>query len=707
MTEEPRLWLIRARNGEWTDDFVENGYVGIGYNLDGVDMSNVKTLDEVREIYAKENTGNTNEQSNRNRSSQIAAFHLDVKKDDFVVTPGVGGKIVRYGRFSSDDTYYVDDADGLPCRNRRRVDWAPRILSGDDLPPTILTIQGTVRQIRNDANKAAFLELIKGYRPEDSWVPFHLEVGKKLVEGEWWLEDKREDLVDLIQRLREADPEGTTESNETYDPFNFYQAFCQRQSGQDRTECFEILRNELALDTELPDGSTKVWSINSDYRVRESLDFDQLDAFWKMLRAAFSTDPAKDDSCRKEFIDAYNRVHSTYAVRPNRWARILSTWLYLIDPRKFVYTHRFEQLGLLDDLGLDYWASGTDGDYGAGYVRALARAKELATQAGLTLLDVNRESTTREMLGLGPFIGPGEDTYDVEAMLDEGVFLERSGLERMLTILRSKRNLILQGPPGVGKTFIARKLAYVLMGSKTENRITSVQFHQSYSYEDFVGGFRPDVEDGQMVFTRQDGPFLEMCAAAQANPDDAYVMLIDEINRGNLSRVFGELLMLIEADKRKPEFAVKLQHRPDDDEGFFVPENVYIIGTMNLADRSLTGMNVAMRRRFGFVDLKPQFKQSVFANWLARETDMPPEWREWINSKMFDLNQTIAKHPSLNENYAVGHSFFCPRERTPEEGWNEWYETVVEYEIRPLLREYWFDDPDTANDEANKLLRNG
>ena len=163
MAEEPRLWLIRARNGEWTDDFVENGYVGIGYNLDGVDMSNVKTLDEVREIYAKENTGNTNEQSNRNRSSQIAAFHLDVKKDDFVVTPGVGGKIVRYGRFSSDDTYYVDDADGLPCRNRRRVDWAPRVLSGDDLPPTMLTIQGTVRQIRNDTNKAAFFELIRGY----------------------------------------------------------------------------------------------------------------------------------------------------------------------------------------------------------------------------------------------------------------------------------------------------------------------------------------------------------------------------------------------------------------------------------------------------------------------------------------------------------------------------------------------------------------
>ncbi len=319
------------------------------------------------------------------------------------------------------------------------------------------------------------------------------------------------------------------------------------------------------------------------------------------------------------------------------------------------------------------------------------------------------ENPIRKMHGLdnggSEIVGP----YDVAAMLREGVFLEEAEIHRMLRILQSKKNLILQGPPGVGKTFIARKLGYVLMGSRNEKRITSVQFHQSYSYEDFVGGFRPDIEGGQMVFTRQDGPFLGMCAEAQANPDVEYVMLIDEINRGNLSRVFGELLMLIEADKRKPEFAVKLQHRPEDDEGFFVPENVYIIGTMNLADRSLTGMNVAMRRRFGFVDLKPQFNERVFTDWLSDETEMPPDMRAQINTRMAALNDAIADDASLGFNYAVGHSFFCPPvdsrlRMNDEEEWEDWYKTVVEYEIRPLLREYWFDAPDKANEQADTLL---
>ena len=185
----------------------------------------------------------------------------------------------------------------------------------------------------------------------------------------------------------------------------------------------------------------------------------------------------------------------------------------------------------------------------------------------MPLLYLNGESTTREMIYPDESRRPEPAGYSIDHMLDDGVFLEGAEIHRMMRILRSKKNLILQGPPGVGKTFIARKLGYVLMGEKgeeAEKRITSVQFHQSYSYEDFVGGFRPDVEDGQMVFTRQDGPFLRVCKAARENPDDDYVMLIDEINRGNLSRVFGELLMLIEADKRKPEFGVSLQHRRDD-----------------------------------------------------------------------------------------------------------------------------------------------
>ena len=203
----------------------------------------------------------------------------------------------------------------------------------------------------------------------------------------------------------------------------------------------------------------------------------------------------------------------------------------------------------------------------------------------------------------------------------------------------------------------------------------------------------------------RDGAFVALCAAAQADPQRKYAMLIDEINRGNLSRVFGELLLLLKPDKRNPDNGVALQYRGADAELFWVPANVYVIGTMNLADRSLTGMNVAMRRRFGFQDLKPQFGQPAFRAWLA-QTGMPANMQAAIHARLPALNETLARDPSLGKQYAVGHSFFCPSAaEAPVEGWDEWYALVVEHEIRPLLEEYWFDHPEKAAAETGKLLR--
>jgi 5-methylcytosine-specific restriction protein B len=263
--------------------------------------------------------------------------------------------------------------------------------------------------------------------------------------------------------------------------------------------------------------------------------------------------------------------------------------------------------------------------------------------------------------------------------------------------------MIFQGAPGVGKTFRARKLAYALMRERDERRIEIVQFHQSYSYDDFVRGYRP--LPGQAgTFGLQNGVFYDFCRKAIDDPDREYVFIMDEINRGNLSQIFGELLMLIENDKRGAEFSVPLVYRNQQDEPrFFVPANLYLIGLMNVADRSLALVDYALRRRFAFFTLKPQYESATFRQWLL-DRSMNAELVQLIVDKMSALNRTIREDPLLGENYQIGHSFFCPKGDNFSGLDQNWYLGIVQTEIVPLLKEYWFDNPQKSEDAERGLL---
>ena len=281
------------------------------------------------------------------------------------------------------------------------------------------------------------------------------------------------------------------------------------------------------------------------------------------------------------------------------------------------------------------------------------------------------------------------------------LFLSADEIERLVKLLKRKKNLVLQGPPGTGKTYVAQRLAWLLTGERSTDRIEAVQFHQSYGYEDFVRGYRPTNTGG---FDLEDGPFRRFCARAGKALDRPHVLIIDEINRGNLSRIFGELLMLIEADKRDPAWAVRAAYARADESPFHVPPNLHLVGAMNTADRSLALVDYALRRRFAFSTVEPAFGSLGFDHHLA-DGGVPEPLRRRIRTRLEALNRQIREHPQLGGGFQIGHSYFCqpPKGLADTAAWNGWYTDVVRYEIEPLLREYWFDDTERATNALATL----
>ena len=276
--------------------------------------------------------------------------------------------------------------------------------------------------------------------------------------------------------------------------------------------------------------------------------------------------------------------------------------------------------------------------------------------------------------------------YTAEDFLNE-VYMSRTDYQTLVSLLKNKKNIILQGAPGVGKTFAAKRLSYSMMEVKDSSRVMMVQFHQSYSYEDFIMGFRPAATG----FELKKGPFYSFCKKAEMDSENDYFFIIDEINRGNLSKIFGELFMLIENDKR----GVSLQLLYSD-EKFSVLSNVYIIGMMNTADRSLAMLDYALRRRFAFFEFSPAFETEGFRT-----------YRQEKSNKKFDnliaaiekLNVAIENDDTLGRGFRIGHSYFC----TESEIDDMWLNAVITYEIVPLLNEYWFDEPSKVRDWEHVL----
>ena len=284
---------------------------------------------------------------------------------------------------------------------------------------------------------------------------------------------------------------------------------------------------------------------------------------------------------------------------------------------------------------------------------------------------------------------PPIPSYYREDFLEE-VYIDEKDYNTLVNLVTNKKNLIVQGAPGVGKTFMAKRLAYSMMGVKDVSRVMMVQFHQSYSYEDFVMGFRPSKEG----FELKEGAFYQFCKEAEEDSENDYFFIIDEINRGNLSKIFGELFMLIENDKRGEKNKIRLLYS---NEFFFIPKNIYIIGLMNTADRSIAMIDYALRRRFAFFDLKPGFDSDGFKDY---QNELDNDSFNKLIDVMKELNDDIKNDESLGEGFRIGHSYLC---NIQPENVEEKLNFIVEYELIPLLKEYWFDEQDKVENWANRL----
>ena len=279
--------------------------------------------------------------------------------------------------------------------------------------------------------------------------------------------------------------------------------------------------------------------------------------------------------------------------------------------------------------------------------------------------------------------------YTREDFLNE-VFLSEDDYDNLRTLLLDKQNIILQGSPGVGKTFSAKRLAYSILEEKDDSKVQLVQFHQNYTYEDFVMGYKQKEDGG---FYLRPGVFYNFCKRAQQHPDGKYFFIIDEINRGNLSKILGELMMLIEKDYRGETLVL-----PYNQEEFSVPKNLYIIGMMNTADRSLAMMDYALRRRFSFFEMKPGFSTDGFN---AYQDSLANEDFNKLVSAIIDLNTVIESDDSLGSGFCIGHSYLCNKDKKDVD--RDWLKRVVKFDIAPMLREYWFDNDTKFNNEVQKL----
>lgn len=555
---------------------------------------------------------------------------------------------------------------------------------------------------------------------DKTWVDFYKELAEKLVH----YQDRRNELVQLVNNVYETTgiKFPTLESDNVLndiDPFTIFALF-NKASMRDinKTKILTEFASYFDIKSEIPTSFDSIPTVNNQnatyYNFKGDRDEDDIDKLWGLFIKAlnYAKNPSGDNKVK--FIESFNEniiklgngnsklTGGLYWIAPETFVNFdkRSTW-YIFDtyklPRELIKAqlkpngkltgeHYLELIDMVKailnsgetsinnfiDLSYEAWR----------YSEEVNEAKKNNNDSSIN------ETTDGEYENELKNSNQEADKvpYGKQEFLNE-VFIDETEYDRLVQLLQRKQNVIFQGPPGVGKTYAAKRLAYSMIGSKNEERIKLVQFHQSYSYEDFIMGYRPNGSGFELTT----GAFYDFCKKAENDRENAYFFIIDEINRGNLSKIFGELFMLIENDKRDEE--IRLLYK---DEPFSVPSNIYIIGMMNTADRSLAILDYALRRRFAFYNMQPVFDTTKFKNYLKA---MDNTEFELLINYIENLNNEIVQDDMLGKGFVIGHSYFSNMKSITKLELSN----VVEFEIIPLLDEYWFDEPSKVDFWAEKL----